>query len=257
MADNRTAFQEYSKYYDLLYKDKDYFGEAETIHTLIQQFAPGAKALLEVGSGTGKHALFFAEMGYNVLGIEPSKDMFGLAKLHENNRVHFQNTSISNFTSAEPFDAAVALFHVVSYLNENEELIRSFKRVHDSLSTGGIFLFDVWFTPAVLTQLPEKRTKEIKNEDLTIVREAIPEIDWKKNIVTVNYNIDLTTKKDGSQHHFSEKHLMRHFGIPELRLVAEQTGFEMIHVQNFYSRSEVGPEIWDAGFIFRKKGKFS
>ena len=46
----------YSKYYDLLYEDKNYFDEVEYIDFLIKKNCQSAKTLLDMGCGTGKHA---------------------------------------------------------------------------------------------------------------------------------------------------------------------------------------------------------
>ena len=40
MAD---VFDAYARYYDLLYKDKDYAGEAAYVHGLIQKYGTGAR----------------------------------------------------------------------------------------------------------------------------------------------------------------------------------------------------------------------
>ena len=65
-------FKLYSQYYDLLYQDKDYEKEALYVHDLIQTYVPQAKNILELGSGTGKHAQRFSNLGYAILGIERS-----------------------------------------------------------------------------------------------------------------------------------------------------------------------------------------
>ena len=65
-----SVFAGYSRYYDLLYRDKDYAGEAEYIAALIKRYAPDAKTLMEIGSGTGAHAAELAEMGYEVAGVD-------------------------------------------------------------------------------------------------------------------------------------------------------------------------------------------
>ena len=46
----------YSRYYNLLYSDKDYLGESRYIDGLIQKYSPGAKNVLDLGCGTGRHA---------------------------------------------------------------------------------------------------------------------------------------------------------------------------------------------------------
>ena len=47
-----TAFAAYARYYDLLYRDKDYAGETEFIVQAINSFSGGAEDFLEFGSGT-------------------------------------------------------------------------------------------------------------------------------------------------------------------------------------------------------------
>ena len=59
------AFGAYARYYDLLYRDKDYPAEARYLHELIQRHAPGAQSILDLGCGTGAHAAEFAELGYD------------------------------------------------------------------------------------------------------------------------------------------------------------------------------------------------
>ena len=48
-----SVFNEYARYYDLLYRDKDYVGEVEYVHRLLQAHAPGAQSLLNLGCGSG------------------------------------------------------------------------------------------------------------------------------------------------------------------------------------------------------------
>ena len=69
----------YSKYYDLLYEDKNYSGEVEYIDFLIKKNCQNAKTLLDMGCGTGKHAELLCEKGYKVHGIDLSQDMLKIA----------------------------------------------------------------------------------------------------------------------------------------------------------------------------------
>ena len=69
----------YSCYYNLLYKDKDYAGEAEYIHRLVNAHHPHAKTLLDLGCGTGKPALLLAQAGYRVTGVDRSEEMLAAA----------------------------------------------------------------------------------------------------------------------------------------------------------------------------------
>lgn len=73
------VFKKYAKYYDLFNKDKDYGKEADYVHALIQKYAPDAKAILDLGCGTGQHDFFLAEKGYSVIGVDMSEEMLSIA----------------------------------------------------------------------------------------------------------------------------------------------------------------------------------
>src|SRR6478609_3000816 len=75
-----SVFGAYSQYYDLLYKDKDYLGEASYVRSLIEQHYPGARSVLDLGCGTGRHALLLAESGYSITGVDRSAEMLSAAQ---------------------------------------------------------------------------------------------------------------------------------------------------------------------------------
>ena len=58
-----SVFGNYSKYYNLLYKDKDYQGEVDFVAGLVAKHSQGkAKTVLDIGSGTGNHDLLLAQL---------------------------------------------------------------------------------------------------------------------------------------------------------------------------------------------------
>lgn len=246
------VFNNYSKYYDLLYQDKDYLGEIDYIHELIKKYHPTGKKIIEFGSGTGKHANLLALLGYHLLGIEPSESMLKIATERKHPNVEFQQANLQNFSTTSNYDIALALFHVISYVNTNNDLLISFKKIYQQLNPGGIFIFDIWYTPAVLTQIPENRTKVIEDNELKIERVASPIIHWNTNIIDVNYNVKIYNKNNGNIDHFKETHQMRHFGIPEIELLTNAVGFEILCVEEFFSRKIPGNDTWGVCFVLKK-----
>ncbi|WP_148784928.1 class I SAM-dependent DNA methyltransferase, partial [Campylobacter concisus] len=180
----------YSKYYDLLYEDKNYFDEVEYIDFLIKKNCQSAKTLLDMGCGTGKHAELLCEKGYKVHGIDLSEGMLKVAnkrKIGKEDRLDFSHSSIQNLNIDKKFDVITSLFHVMSYQNTNSELLKAFEVAKKHLNTHGIFIFDFWYGPAVLTDLPMVRIKRLENKNIKITRLAELIIHSKKNIVDVNY----------------------------------------------------------------------
>lgn len=76
------VFTTYSRYCDLLYRDKDYPGEVAYIQRLLQRHGIAYGILLEFGSGTGKHGQHLAAARYQVHGIERSCDVVALQEIH-------------------------------------------------------------------------------------------------------------------------------------------------------------------------------
>ena len=228
-----AVFDMYSAYYDLLYRDKDYPAEAEHIHKLIQRYRPGAQTILELGSGTGRHARLLAEKGYRVHGIERSPTMLAQARQHAAksacaDRLTFEQRDIREPGAGGRFDVVISLFHVISYLTATPALQAVFAAVSGHLQGQGIFIFDCWYGPAVLTEGPEVRVKRMEDDRYRLVRVAEPVMLPRENKVIVNYDMFIERKSDGQILHFTEDHPMRYFSEPELAQLLTGAGQEIV-----------------------------
>ena len=135
----------YSQYYDLLYSDKDYISEVNYVDELIKSHSKNVKTLLDMGCGTGKHAELFCEKGYKVHGIDLSEDMLKIANQRRKGKedsLSFSHSNIQELNLSDKFDVVVSLFHVMSYQNSNEQLIKAFEVAKNHLNNDGIFIFD-------------------------------------------------------------------------------------------------------------------
>jgi SAM-dependent methyltransferase len=246
-----NVFRNYSKYYDLLYQDKDYNLEAKYIIDLLKKYSPNAQSVLELGCGTGKHAYILAENGYSILGIDNSKTMLYEAKKVSSSSVKFRLGDARNFRANQKFDAVISLFHVASYQTTNDDLINYFKTANAHLDRDGIFIFDCWYGPAVLNQKPEKRIKELENEDIKVKRCAIPEIHIQTNTVDINYVINIQDKKNGNIESLKETHSMRYLFTPEIELFIKIADFKLIDSHEWLSGKIPSDGTWSVSFIVR------
>lgn len=244
-----TNFNLYSKYYNLFYEDKDYSSEVDYVIKCLKKFAPQAATLLEFGSGTGGHGLLLAEKGFDVFGLERSEEMVAKAK---EKGFACQRADIASFELDKQYDAVISLFHVISYLTSNDGLLACFQNAHRHLRPSGIFLFDVWYSPAVFSQKPETRMKQVTSNEVEVIRFAEPRVISQENLVDVNYTVWVKDRTSGDTDSFFENHPMRHFSIPEIDLLARMTGFKIERVEEFGTGEEVSEETWGACFILRK-----
>lgn len=65
-----TVFGDYARYYNVLYQDKDYAGEADFVLSCLKRRHEAPRTLLDLGCGTGRHALEMARRGVSVTGVD-------------------------------------------------------------------------------------------------------------------------------------------------------------------------------------------
>jgi hypothetical protein len=164
------------------------------------------------------------------------------------------NSDITNFNLDRQFDCCVALFHVVSYLTSNKNIIDCFTSVNKHLKPNSIFIFDIWYSPAVYIQSPQKRTKEIETNEISIKRVAVPEINFEENVVEVNYEIYIKKNNEDQSTQLTETHRLRHFSTPEIKLFAELCDFKFIRAEEFYTAKPPGSDTWGVCYILQKNG---
>ena len=245
----------YSQYYDLLNSNKDYKAEVDFVNTLIRENSINVKTLLDMGCGTGTHAEIFCDKGYKVHGIDLSEEMLKIAKTRQNGKeenLTFSHSSIQDLNLNKKFDAIVSLFHVMSYQNSNNELIKAFEVAKDHLKKGGIFIFDFWYGPAVLTDLPVTRVKRLVGEKVNVTRLSEPMMHPQVNIVDVNFDIfieNLATKEIFEK---KELHKMRYFFDTELELICKLVGFDIKQKYEWMSEKKPNLNSWNVVWVLKK-----
>ncbi|RVT75877.1 class I SAM-dependent methyltransferase [Flavobacterium sufflavum] len=246
-------FKQYSQYYDLLYQDKKYKAEADYVYNSLKSINSELLTVLELGCGSGNHATFLVANGMKITGLDRSETMVDEAKSKNIPNFSPIKADVTHFKLNQTFDAAISLFHVMSYLTDNKSLINCLKSVYDHLKPGGLFLFDVWFTPAVYSQKPETRIKRLEDNRISIVRIAESVCDVSKNIVNVNFEVLIKDKVTNQLDIIKEVHPMRHFSIPELELLAKITGFELVKTEEFLTQEMPSEKTWAICVLFKKK----
>lgn len=250
MKNDTKIFNAYSRYYDLLYQDKDYIGETEYIRNLLSKHGIARGDLLEFGSGTGKHGRLLAAHGYKVHGIERSSEM--VARATQNSGFTCHQDDICTVQLQRNFDAVLSLFHVLSYQISNDNVKAVFARAAEHLQVDGLFIFDFWYSPAVYTQQPVIRIKHMADDSVDITRLAEPVIYPNENRVDVNYTIYARDIKSDNIKVLKETHPMRHFSLPEIDILAQSHGFKRIEAEEFLTSRSVGVDTWGVCVILKR-----
>lgn len=252
LTSDPPVFDAYSRYYDMLYQDKDYSAEVAYLDTLLQRHGVGGRELLEFGSGTGRHGRLLGESNYQVTGIERSATM--AAQALPSSGFQCLAGDIRTLQLGRTFDAVLALFHVLSYQVSNADVQSVFAAAAQHLRPGGLFLFDVWYSPAVYFMRPEVRVKRLVSDDIEITRLAEPMLYPNENRVDVNYTVFAREAVTGTIKTVAELHPMRHFSLPEIDLLSTAAGFQREAAEAFGTGAPPSETTWGVCFVLRKLG---
>ncbi len=249
------VFGDYSAYYDLLYRDKDYSAEVDYVEQLIHRQRPleSGWKVLDVGSGTGRHAAAFARRGHTVVGVDASQQMVRLAREAAGPSVRFVVGDARHFRLDERFPVALSLFHVASYQTDTADLLAYFQSICAHLEPSGLFVFDCWYGPAVLHQKPGLRVREMEDEKLKVLRIARPELQTEDNCVRVEFEVLVERKADGSLQRLHESHRMRYLFLPEIQDLLARAGLELLRSEEWMTGKPLGLETWSACLVAGKR----
>jgi ubiquinone/menaquinone biosynthesis C-methylase UbiE len=251
------VFEQYSAYYDRIYRDKNYREECAFLKAVFDSRGKRKiSTVLDVGCGTGSHAILLAEMGYNVTGIDLSSKMLQIAvnKAEEQKKkIEFLQGDIRHIDAPGKYDAVIAMFNVMGYLTKNEDIEQALKSIHRHLNPGGLFVWDAWFGPAVLNEKPGEREKMLEQrQDGCIKRYARPVLDVLNQTVEVNYRIS-EIKDNREIKQVKESHLVRFFFYQEILYFMDKNGFQTLKICPFMDENGVVDDrCWNISVIGKK-----
>ena len=245
-----APFELTSRVYDLLYREKDYAGEVAYLLGLLAEYHGAVKTVLDLGCGTGRHASHLIACGLEVTGVELSPQMVERAR--EVPRLNVIEGDVRDVRLGRRFDAVLALFHVVSYQTTIDDLARTFLTVAEHLDPGGLFVFDVWSTPAVLTQRPETRTRSFADAGLLVVRSAHPVERPHESVVEVKYSLVVSDQGTVEDREIHETHVMRHLTTGEVELLARLSGLIVLRAEEYLTGAAPSDSTWGVCYVLRK-----
>jgi SAM-dependent methyltransferase len=251
------VFEQYSAYYDRIYRDKNYREECAFLKDVFNTWGKRKiNTVLDLGCGTGSHAILLAGMGYAVTGIDLSEKMLQIARKKSGElkqKIEFLQGDIRHIDAPGKYDAVIAMFNVMGYLTTNEDIDNALASIHRHLNPGGLFVWDAWFGPAVLNEKPGEREKLLEQRrDGSIKRYARPVLDVLNQTVEVNYTVS-EVKDNREIKQVKESHLVRFFFNQEILYFMEKNGFQTLKICPFmHTDMTVDEHTWNISVIGKR-----
>jgi SAM-dependent methyltransferase len=232
-SDSSNFNRPYADAYDALYRDKDYAAECDFLEAVFRRYsAEPVQSIIDLGCGTGGHAIPLARRNYHVCGVDRSAEMIAIARTKASSAdppvdLWLEVADICNLDLQNTFDAAICMFAVLGYQTTNQALYGALQTVRRHLKPGGLFVCDFWYGPAVLKQQARDRVKIVADGGDRVIRTSVVSTQPEKDVVVVSTHI-LRLRGDRVIAEAEEMHPMRYFFQPEIDFFMWQAGLEIV-----------------------------
>lgn len=247
----------YADTYDVVYASKDYEGECDRLESVFRDRRGGVRSVLDMGCGTGNHAIPLARRGYRVCGVDRAPAMLERARAKAaavaGAELEFVLGDLRSVQLHRTFDACILMFAVLSYQATNQDVTAALANVARHLEPRGLVVFDAWNATAVEAQGPSERTRVISLGDRRLTRRSSGTLDVREQRCHVHIQQTLVSG-DQILAEVEEMHSMRYFFPRELEMLLESAGFEPLTMTPFErSQQALDQNSWNMFVVARRR----
>jgi SAM-dependent methyltransferase len=222
----------YARLYDAMNAAKDYEGECEALERVFAGHARRPlRSVLDLGCGTGGHALAFAAAGLDVTGVDRSPRMLDVAAAKAERRgsgVTWLPGDARELDLGRRYDAVVMLFAVLGYQHTDADVVAVLDTARRHLEPGGVIAFDVWDAEAVLAGGLSVTRRELTLDGARFERLADGRLEAEARRCVVD--IEIVPRPGEAGPIVAERHELRFFSRFELESLCAAAGLEIVQV---------------------------
>jgi SAM-dependent methyltransferase len=220
--------------YDLEYASKDYAGESATIARIVRERNAGARTLLDVACGTGKH-LEQLRHEFDCEGVDLDEGLLEIARTRLPD-VELRPGDMRTLDLGRTFDAVTCLFSAIGFVGGPEGLEAAAQAFARHLEPGGVLLVEPWFAPG---EWIPNRPWAISGvgDGMAFARVNVSEVrDERFSITDMHYTV---ATPDGVER-FNDYHELYLFTRDEMRAAFEGAGFAV----DYDEQGLIGRGLW-------------
>lgn len=131
--------------YDAMHPTQDYVSAVAGLRRLVSDRRPGARTLLDIGCGTGRHLELLTEFD-ELAGVDLNAELLEQARTRCPH-ADLHHADMRTFDLGRRFDVVVCLFSVIGYVADHGELMATIGRLRDHTAPGGLVVVEPWLFP--------------------------------------------------------------------------------------------------------------
>ncbi len=238
------AYQDFAYVYDEFMDETPYEEWCERIDTLIKRYGVSkpernAKDVLDseknlvvdLGCGTGTLTELLYEKGYDMIGVDYSQSMLGIAmekKQESDAEILYLCQDMRELELYSTVGTVVSVCDSVNYILEEAELLEVFKLVNNYLYPGGIFIFD-FNTDYKYREVIGDTTIAENRDNCSFIWENY----YDEEECINQYDVTVFVQEEEELfRRFTETHLQKGYTAGTIRQLLEQAGLELVEMQD-------------------------
>ena len=244
-----ASYTELPAFYDFLGEHPDYEKMAERIINIYEE--KGAKEsglVLDLACGTGKLACALLDKGADVIGTDLSPEMLMQARDTCMQKGHSPLLLCQDMRELDLYgtvDVTVCATNSLNYLENEGELERVFSLVHNFLTPGGLFFFDI-NSLYKFEKLYGENTYVFENEGVFCVWEN--QYDAEEGVCDFRLTM-FEKERSGRYRRLEEEQSQTYFAEELVEKLLKKTGFELIEKAGDLEGGAVNEESADLFYV--------
>jgi len=230
-----------SKYYHILYKNRDHKEAVFFLDNIIKNINFNNGRILDVACGKGRHAKYLNHLGFNVTGIDLSKNSIEFANKDSNENLKYFAHDMRSVFKKNHFDLVTNLFTSFGYFENQEDEQATINAMSNNLKKGGLLLIDFMNVKKVISSLVKSESKEIDGIKFLIERKYDKNHIIKK-IIIKDQDLDLN---------FQEK--VRALTLYDFDVMLKKANMKIVDLFGDYSLNEFNAIDSDRLIIISRK----
>lgn len=225
-------------------------GNSETENLLASE----RDLVLDLGCGTGTLTQLLHKRGYDMIGVDNSPEMLGIAmekSAQGGGGILYLLQDMRELELYSTVGTVLSVCDSLNYLLEEKELLQVFRLVNNYLYPGGLFLFD-FNTVYKYSQVIGDAVIAENREDCSFIWENYYHEQEEIN----EYDLTVFVQEEGEHfRRFVENHLQRGYTPQTMCGLVEQAGMQVIRLLDADTLGEVTDQSQRVYVLAREQGK--
>lgn len=261
------AYSDFAAVYDELMDATPYEQWRDRITSLIEKYGvskPQRDAedvltseknlVLDLGCGTGTLTEMLYQEGYDMVGVDNSDSMLGIAmekRMETGSDILYLQQDMRELSLYSTIGTVVSVCDSVNYILEPEELGEVFSLVNNYLFPKGIFIFD-FNTQYKYREIIGDAVIAENREDCSFIWENY----YDEESCINEYDLTIFLKREGELfERVTETHYQRGYTPEEIALLLKEAGMELILMRDADTEEEISAESQRIYVVAREHGK--